>query len=235
MVTCQGKGSKIHHLELFFKNFIITQFMIQHGIRILDRIFVVYTIDLGGFQHHVGFDFDPAQTGRRIGSKEGVASTGREDHHFACTQLADGFGPDVGVTDPLQGDGRHQTGIHISTMQGITHGQTVHHGCQHTHVVAHHAVHARFGKTGTTEQVAATDDQTDLNTQLNQLLDLLGHPIQHRRINAETLGALQGFTTQLQKNTSVCRFGIGTHVTDSWSYKDRDISRGLGKRKNRFD
>ena len=209
--------------------------MIEHCIRVLDRIIGEHTIDLGGLEHHVGFDLDAAQAGCGVGGEEGVTGTGGEDHHLAGTQLADGLGPAVGIADTLQGDGRHQTGIHISTMQGITHGQAVHDGRQHAHVVTHHAVHARLGKTGTTEQVAAANDQTDLNTQLNQLFDLLGHPLQHRWINAKTLGSLQGFTTQLQKNTSVCRLGIGTHVTDSWSYKDRDISRGLGKRKNRFD
>ncbi len=76
--------------------------MAQHGIRVLDRIVGEHAIDLGGLEHDVSFDLDPAQTGRRIGSEEGVAGTGGEDHHLAGAQLADGFGPDIGVTDALQ-------------------------------------------------------------------------------------------------------------------------------------
>ncbi len=119
-------------------------------------------------------------------------------------------------------------------MQGITHGQTVHHGSQHTHVVAHHAVHARLGKTGTTEQVAATDDQTDLNTQLNQFFDLWA-------IRSSTAGSMPNprILAGLHHSTSeehVCmQAWIGTHVTDSWSYKRPRHKSRSGETENRFD
>ena len=70
-------------------------------------------------------------------------------------------------------------------MERITHCQAVHDRCQHAHVVAHNAVHTRFRQTSTTEQVTATNYYANLNTQLNQLFDLLSHAVKYACINTE--------------------------------------------------
>jgi hypothetical protein len=67
--------------------------------------------------------------------------------------------------------------------QKITQGQRIHDGCQHAHPVAHHTIHARFGKGRTTEQVAPAKYHTKLNAGVNRTLYLSAKMPQYRRID----------------------------------------------------
>ncbi len=44
----------------------------------LDRVAVVYTVDLGRLDQQIGLDLDRTQAGRGIGSEIGAAGAGRE-------------------------------------------------------------------------------------------------------------------------------------------------------------
>ena len=98
-------------------------------------------------------------------------------------------------------------------MKRITHRQAIHHGCQHTHVVAHNAVHPRFRQTSTTEKVATANDHANLNTQFDQFFDFLCHAIKDACVNTEAFRSLQRFATQLKQNAFVHGFCIGSHVS----------------------
>src|SRR5690606_13601860 len=104
--------------------------------------------------------------------------------------------------------------------------QAVHYRCQHAHVVAHNAVHPRFSEARTAEQVAAADYHPNLNTQFNQLFNLLRHTIQYARINTEAFGALQCFTTELEQNAFIDGFCIGSHV----SFLEQSMNGGWSNR-----
>jgi hypothetical protein len=70
-------------------------------------------------------------------------------------------------------------------MQRITHGQAIHDGCQHPHVVAHNAVHTCFRQTSTTEEVTTTNYHADLDPQFDQFFDFLCHAIKDACVNTE--------------------------------------------------
>ncbi len=96
----------------------------------------------------------------------------------------------VGDTDHGNG-GHHQRG-NIRALQGVTHGQRIHNRGQHTHMVAGHTIHAGRRERRAAKQVAATDNQTDLDADANQLADFQGHAVEHLGIDAEVLGPHQG-------------------------------------------
>ncbi|MDT4866871.1 hypothetical protein FQZ97_1017520 [compost metagenome] len=63
-------------------------------------------------------------------------------------------------------------------------------------MVACYPIHAGSGQRRAAEQVAAADNQADLDTDTDQLADLQRHPIQHLGIDAELLRPHQGFAAQ---------------------------------------
>src|SRR5690606_11153600 len=198
VVAAQADGGKVHHLQLAVQYAIIGQAFELLGVGILERIGRVYTIDLGGLEHHVRIDFNGPQAGGRVGGAKGAAGTGGKDHHFAALEVAHGLATVVVVGDADHGDGRHDQGGDVGAFQGITHGQGVHHGGQHAHVVTGDAIHAGGGQRRATEQVATADHQADLDTDPHQLTDFQRHTIEHLGVDTEFLGPHQGFAAEFE-------------------------------------
>ena len=77
------------------------------------------------------------------------------------------------------GDGWHlDSGLHpchhAQFLHSILHRQGIHDGCQHTHVVGGGAVNARRGCISAAPDIAATNDNGDLDAQIMDSLDLTG-------------------------------------------------------------
>ncbi|MNN33712.1 hypothetical protein D3C81_1474810 [compost metagenome] len=125
--------------------------------------------------------------------------------------MAHGLAAVVVVGDADHGDGGHDQGGNVRALQRVAHGQGVHHGGQHAHVVAGHAVHAGSAQRRTTEQVAAADHQADLHADTDELADFQRHAIEDFRIDAELLGAHQGLTAEFEQNAFVARLAA-THL-----------------------
>ena len=71
------------------------------------RVGVVHPVVLLlGHEEAFGPDLQRAQSGGGVGGEERVAGAGREDHHPALLQVADGPAPDIGLADLLHVDGR---------------------------------------------------------------------------------------------------------------------------------
>ena len=60
----------------------------------------------------------------------------------------------------------------------VLHGQRVHHGRQHAHVVGLGALHAGFDAPLAAPDVAAADDEADLHAQRDRGLHFLGDLVQ---------------------------------------------------------
>jgi len=80
----------------------------------------------------------------------------------------------------------------------FAHGQGIHHGGQHPHVVTGNTVHAGCTERRTTEQVATADHQADLNTDADQLADFQRHAIQDLGIDPELFRAHQGLAAKFE-------------------------------------
>ena len=92
---------------------------------------------------------------------------------------------------------------HVELFQRRLHGQRVHHGRQHTDVVGLSAVHAGRRAGNAAEDVAAADDDRDLNAHRNDRLDVVRNRADHFVVQTELAPAHQRFPGQFQQNTLV--------------------------------
>ena len=97
----------------------------------------------------VGVDLDGTQARRRISGKKGVAGAGGEDHHLARREQVQRSAPVIGLADRLHPDRGEYPGWLPLPQQRILHRQCVHHGRQHSHLVAFYSVKARICSTQT--------------------------------------------------------------------------------------
>ena len=96
-------------------------------------------------------------------------------------------------------------------LDGVLHGQRVHDGGQHAHVIAGGAVDAGPGEARAAEDVAAADDAGHLHAHSLNLEHFAGDALEHRRIDAELGRAQQRFSGKLDENAFVRR----GHLLDS--------------------
>ncbi len=85
-------------------------------------------------------------------------------------------------------------------LKRVLHRQRIHNRCQHTHVIGLRAVHALRRARHPAEDVAAADDEADLQPLLLGRFDLLGHLQHEPGIDPELLIAHQDFARQLEQD-----------------------------------
>ena len=115
---------------------------------------------------------------------------------------------DVGLANRFHRDGGLDPGIDADLFQGRLHGQRVHDGGQHPHVVGARALHARLRQGGAAEDIAAADHDADLDTGPGDFGDLLGHRLQSLGIDAEAVAADARLARELQQDAFVARCGV---------------------------
>jgi len=76
-------------------------------------------------------------------------------------------------------------------------------GCQHSHLVAFHAVEPLAGALKSPEDVAAADDDAYLNSRSDDGFDLLRIAVEHVGRKTVFLSPLQGFTAEFQEYSVV--------------------------------
>ncbi|MNH35989.1 hypothetical protein D3C79_967370 [compost metagenome] len=112
--------------------------------------------------------------------------------------MTHGFAAIVVIGHTHHGNGRHDDGGNVRPLQRIAHGQAIHYGRQHAHVVAGNTVHAGCTERRATEQVATANHQADLDTDADQLADFQGHAIQDLGVDPELFRAHQGLAAKLE-------------------------------------
>ena len=90
----------------------------------------------------------------------------------ALLEVADGAAPDVRLGDLVHRDRGHDPGRHAGPLEGVLEREAVHDRRQHADVVAGRPVHAPRGGRQAAEDVAAADDDPDLDAQPVDLRDL---------------------------------------------------------------
>ena len=103
-------------------------------------------------------------------------------------------------TDRFHADGGHHHGIHALLVEGVLHGEAVHHGAEHSHGVALGAVHAASGSGNSADEVAAADHERDLHALLDDGGDFGCHVGENLVVDTVALFACEGFATELEKN-----------------------------------
>ena len=92
-------------------------------------------------------------------------------------------------------------------LEGILQGKCVHNGCQHAHVVGLSTLHATGSAGHAAENIATADNDADLMTNGEQLLDLLGKMVGNLGVDAILAVAHQCFAGKLQKHAFISDVG----------------------------
>lgn len=117
--------------------------------------------------------------------------------------MADSPAADIRFSDLLHVDSRLDAGSDAVLFHGVLEGQGIHDRSQHAHVVCRDAVHA-FSRTGqAAPDVAAADDDGDLDAELIDFDDLLGNGFNRFRVDTIPLFASQCFAAQFQYDAMI--------------------------------
>ena len=208
MVTAQRKSSGIHHLKVAADDLIESNAGVAGCSRVFSRICAVNPVHLGRLEHDLSADFRAPQSSRRVGGEKRVARSGCKNNDFAFFQVLQSFGPDIGLDNALNADGRHHPGREAGLVHGVSECQSIHHSRQHTHVVGGRPVHADRAARNATKDVAPADDDSHLHTQARHLCNLFDHPHNGGAVDAECIVAHQGFAGEFEQDPLV-----GWHVS----------------------
>jgi hypothetical protein len=116
----------------------------------------------------------------------------------------------IGFADLRHRQARHHHGGFTRAQQTILQGQRVHHGSQHTHVVAGDPVETGGRQAGTPEQVATAYHDTDFYPGFMHGRQLACQLEDHLRIDAGALFTHQRLATEFYQDSLVfdCRHRI---------------------------
>ena len=111
-------------------------------------------------------------------------------------------------------DGRQHARVHARLLQRVLQDDGVHHCGEHADVVGGGAIHVARALRDAAEDVAAADDDSDLDAQVAHVPYLLGDGASHQHVNAVILRAHQRLARSLQEyapedGRSFCRLCFG--------------------------
>jgi hypothetical protein len=153
----------------------------------------------------------------RVGGEIGRADAGGEDHHAALGEVALGAAADDGLAHLVHLDRRLDASLDADLLERILHGERVHDGREHAHVIGLRAVHALGGTGHAAKDVAAADHQAELEARVLGGLHLSSHGGDSLGIDPELAGSHQRLARELQEDA----FEGGGHEERSLSDVER--------------
>ena len=137
--------------------------------------------------------------------KYGLPVPATKSDDAALLEVADRPAPDVRLGDLVHRDRAHDPGRDPGPLERVLEGQAVHHRGEHADVVAGRPVHALRGRRQAAEDVAAADDDADLDAEGVDLADLAGDECAERRIDAVRAVAEERLAGQLEQDAPVAQ------------------------------
>src|SRR6187551_2188421 len=225
VLTAHDDRRCIHYPQVVRQDLIERQRRVTHGLRILDWIGGVDAVDLRGLDEHVGADFDCPQARGRIRREEWIAGARGEDRHAPLLEMAHGAPANVVLADLVNLQRRHDAHARALALEGVLHSERIDDGGEHAHLIGRHAIHARLGEAGAAEDVASADDETDLNTEADDLGDFNRDAADDGWVDAVILATEQSLAAQFQQNPPVRRRAL-RHKTSGIRFVPTERSRG---------
>ena len=103
----------------------------------------------------------------------------RRDDDIALLKASHSAATDIRLANLVHLDTTHNAAGAIDPLDGILQGESIHNRGKHAHVIGLGALHT-LGRAGdTAEDVAASDNDRDLDPLVVKLLDLNGHALHH--------------------------------------------------------
>ena len=137
-------------------------------------------------------------------------------------EVADGAAADERLGDGAHLDRRHHARDDVLLLERVLQRERVDHRRQHAHVVGGGAIHAARAGRDAAEDVAAADDDRDLDTHRLDFGDVFRDLRRHGRVDAVGLLAHQGFAGKFQENAFVGGAGWGSHEIRLYPWRMAD-------------
>src|SRR5882724_1767163 len=201
----QRDGRRIHDLEVARQHFEIGQLFVALRVRHFPGIGAIDAIDLGALEQDVAAHLGGAQRGGGIGREEGIAGAGGEDDHAALFHVPHRAPADIGLAHRRHRDRGLDPRMHAQLFERVLHGERVHDGREHAHIVGRRALHALHRPGDAAEDVAAADHQADLDAHAIDGLNVAGNARHGFLVEAELLRSHQRFAGDLQEDAAIMR------------------------------
>ena len=174
-------------------------------------IFVVNTINFGGFHDNICVDFGSPKGCRRVGGEERVAGTGSKNHHPTLFHVANRPAADIGLRNFLHRNGTLDPRRYPGPFKAILQGDGIHHRRQHADVIGGGTVHAGGRSLEAAKNVAAAHNDGQLGAIGHNGGDIAGDGLDDGGIDPVTLIPHQRFAAQLEKHTPVSHRSPPSH------------------------
>ena len=81
-------GGDIHHAEIIAEHLVVSQLVVQDGVRVFLGVVAVDALDARRLEQHLGLQFARPQGGGRVGGDEWAAGAAGEDDDSVLLQVA---------------------------------------------------------------------------------------------------------------------------------------------------
>lgn len=201
MLVAHGEGGHVHDAEVFAHGLGVGELVVALGGGVLLGIGGVDAVDFGGLHQEVAVEFGGAEGGAGVGGEEGVACAGGEDDDAAFFHVADGAVADEAFGDGFDFNGGLDAGVDAQGQEFFFEGEGVDDGAQHAHVVGGGLLDvALLGEFGTADDVAATDDDGELDAHGVGLFDFIGDVIELFGLDAEAAWLAEGLAGDFEED-----------------------------------
>src|SRR5450830_475597 len=205
VLSAKRDGRSVHRLQMVCQKLVVANLAIRCGCFVRTWIRRIHSVQVGPFQEDVRSDLDGSEGSN--GVRREIRETGpsyKNDDAIPAKVLK---GPlaDVGLTDLIQTQCRHCPRFQSNLFECRLQSQSVHNCRQHPHVIGCGTVQTSTLSIGSSPDVPAANDQTDLYAQSEKLLHLSRDELQYREIDARSGAALQSLAAEFQHYSLVQR------------------------------
>jgi hypothetical protein len=164
VVHAQAERRRVNDLQAALEGILVGDAVDLVCVGVGARVVGVDPVDtVLGHQDDRRADLERALGGHGVGGEVRQAGAGAEDDDAALLEVPFGTTGDVRLGDLGHGDGGLHARLGTGLLEEVLQGEGVHDGAEHAHVVGAAAVHAALGEFRAAEEVAAADDDGDLD------------------------------------------------------------------------
>jgi hypothetical protein len=208
--AAQGDGGRVHDADAIDEESIVGEFGEHLGVWKTSWIAVVDAFDFGRLEESLGLNLHGAKSRCGVCREKRIARASGKNDDIAFVEVAHGAATNVGLRDLAYFERGHDACRDVVFFQGILERQRIDDGREHAHVVALRAIHPGACTFESSEDVAASDDDADLNSPTVKFRNFRSDALQCFEVNAEVAFGAQSLAADLQKDAPVSEVRCGT-------------------------
>ena len=193
LVAAKRERGRVHHLEILDDGLVERQRRIAARGLVLQRIGRIDAVHFRRLQHDVDAHLAPAQRRGRVGREKRVAGARGEDDDPVLLEVAQRAAADVRLGDLVDPQRRLHSRFDAGATQRVLQRERIHKRGQHAHVVGGCTIHSGRAGRDAAEDVAAADDDGDLDAEPDDLAHFGDDPVDRLALDAVTVAAHQRF------------------------------------------